>query len=142
MTELVDALRAGGDSDVIRKGVELVLQTLIEAEATKVVGGDRYECRNCRTTQRHGVSSSRGLSASSESPYHRRSTVQRRGHSDLAMRPSPRRFPVKLLLPPMNIPVISTRRTTRGFGDDHTRSRKEHAPPWRKFGSSPGFRGH
>jgi len=34
MNDLVDAIRGGGNIDVIRKGVEFVLQALIEAEAT------------------------------------------------------------------------------------------------------------
>ncbi|MBA3302606.1 MAG: hypothetical protein H0U26_01890, partial [Acidimicrobiia bacterium] len=34
LSELLDAVRAGGDLDVVRRGVELVLQALIEAEAT------------------------------------------------------------------------------------------------------------
>jgi transposase-like protein len=43
VTELLDAIRAGGDIDVIRKSVELVLQALIDAEATEVIGAERYE---------------------------------------------------------------------------------------------------
>lgn len=39
VTELLDAIRAGGDIDVIRKGVELVLQALIDAEATEHIDG-------------------------------------------------------------------------------------------------------
>ncbi len=54
VTELLDALRAGGDIDVIRKGVELVLQALIETEATEVIGAARYERTDTRTTQRNG----------------------------------------------------------------------------------------
>jgi transposase-like protein len=41
--ELLDAIRAGGDIDVIRRGVELVLQALIDAEATEHIGADRYQ---------------------------------------------------------------------------------------------------
>lgn len=52
--ELLDAIRAGGDIDVIRKGVELVLQALIEAEATEHIGAGRYERTETRTTQRSG----------------------------------------------------------------------------------------
>jgi hypothetical protein len=33
LSELLDALRAGGDVDLIRSGVEMVLQALIDAEA-------------------------------------------------------------------------------------------------------------
>lgn len=54
VTELLDAIRAGGDIDVIRKGVELVLQALIEAEATEHIGAGRYERTESRTTQRNG----------------------------------------------------------------------------------------
>ncbi len=52
--ELLDAIRAGGDLDVIRKGVELVLQALIDAEATEVIGADRYERTEGRTNWRNG----------------------------------------------------------------------------------------
>jgi transposase-like protein len=54
VNELLDAIRAGGDIDVIRKGVELVLQALIEAEATERIGAGRYERSDTRTTQRNG----------------------------------------------------------------------------------------
>ncbi len=54
VTELLDAIRAGGDLDVIRKGVELVLQALIEAEATEVIGAERYERNEGRSTWRNG----------------------------------------------------------------------------------------
>ncbi len=49
VTELLDAIRAGGDIDVIRKGVELVLQALIDAEATETIGATRYERSETRT---------------------------------------------------------------------------------------------
>ena len=49
VSELLDAIRAGGDIDVIRKGVELVLQALIDAEATEVIGAGRYERSQGRT---------------------------------------------------------------------------------------------
>ncbi len=51
---LLDAIRAGGDIDVIRKGVELVLQALIDAEATEVVGAERSERAEGRSTWRNG----------------------------------------------------------------------------------------
>ena len=54
VNELLDAIRAGGDIDVIRKGVELVLQALIEAEATEVIGAGRYERSEGRTNRRNG----------------------------------------------------------------------------------------
>ncbi len=54
VSELLDAIRAGGDIDVIRKGVELVLQALIEGEATEAIGAERYERSDSRTNQRNG----------------------------------------------------------------------------------------
>ncbi len=38
VTSLLDAIRAGGDIDLIRKGAELVLPALIEAEVTEAIG--------------------------------------------------------------------------------------------------------
>ena len=38
LCELLDTIRAGGDIDVIRQSVELVLQALIEAEADREIG--------------------------------------------------------------------------------------------------------
>jgi transposase-like protein len=54
VTELLDAIRAGGDLDVIRKGVELVLQALIEAEASETIGAERYERNEGRSNWRNG----------------------------------------------------------------------------------------
>ena len=55
LSELLDALRAGGDLDVIREGLALVLQALIEAEAAQHIGADRYERSASRTTHRNGT---------------------------------------------------------------------------------------
>ena len=52
--QLLDAIRAGGDIDVIRKGVELVLQALIDAEATEAIGAEPYERAESRSTWRNG----------------------------------------------------------------------------------------
>jgi putative transposase len=54
LSELLDAVRAGGDVDVIRRGVEVVLQALIEAEATEVIGAGPHERRSTRMNQRNG----------------------------------------------------------------------------------------
>jgi hypothetical protein len=43
IADLLDALRAGGDLDVIREGLALVLQALIEAEAAQQIGAGRYQ---------------------------------------------------------------------------------------------------
>lgn len=54
VSQLLEAIRAGGDIDVIRKGVELVLQALIEAEATEAIGAARYQRTETRAAQRNG----------------------------------------------------------------------------------------
>ena len=55
MAELLDAIRAVGDIDVIRKGVQLVHRALIEAEATEHIGAARYQRSDIRTNQRNGA---------------------------------------------------------------------------------------
>ncbi len=50
LNELLDAVRAGGDIDVVRRGVELMLQALIDAEATARIGAERFERSSARTT--------------------------------------------------------------------------------------------
>jgi putative transposase len=55
VTELLDAIRAGDGIDPIRRGLELVLQALIEAETTEVVGAERHERAETRTNQRNGA---------------------------------------------------------------------------------------
>jgi len=54
LTELLDALRAGGDLDFMREAMQLVLQALIELEATEVIGAARHERAETRTTHRNG----------------------------------------------------------------------------------------
>ena len=54
LSDLLDALRAGGDLDVIREGLALVLQALIDAEATQHIGARPYERSEQRTTHRNG----------------------------------------------------------------------------------------
>jgi putative transposase len=55
LSELLDALRAGGDLDVIREGLALVLQALIEVEATQRIGARPYERTEQRTAHRNGT---------------------------------------------------------------------------------------
>jgi putative transposase len=55
LSELLDALRAGGDVDLIRSSVEMVLQALIDAEVTEVIGAARYERTEQRTNHRNGT---------------------------------------------------------------------------------------
>ena len=49
LTELLDALRCGGnDLDFMREAMQLVLQALIDLEATQVIGAARYERSDTR----------------------------------------------------------------------------------------------
>lgn len=54
LSELLDAMRAGGSVDVMREAMTLVLQELIEAEAAQAIGAARYERTEDRTTHRNG----------------------------------------------------------------------------------------
>ena len=54
LSELLDALRAGGDLDLVRSGLQLVLQALIELEATQQIGAGPYQRSPERTTHRNG----------------------------------------------------------------------------------------
>lgn len=55
VSELLDAFRAGEGVDLIRDAVQLVLQELIEIEATETIGAGRYERAETRTTERNGA---------------------------------------------------------------------------------------
>lgn len=54
LSELLDAIRAGDGTDVLRDAITLVLQELIELEAAQAIGAARYERTDERTTQRNG----------------------------------------------------------------------------------------
>jgi Transposase, Mutator family len=54
VSELLDAFRAGDGVDLIRDAVTMVLQELIEVEATEQIGAARYERADSRTTDRNG----------------------------------------------------------------------------------------
>ena len=54
LSELLDALKAGEFTERIRTSLEWVLQQLIEAEATAVIGARRYERSEGRQAQRNG----------------------------------------------------------------------------------------
>jgi putative transposase len=54
LTQLLEMVRAGGDVDVVRRSVEMVLQALIDAEATEVIGAAPHERAETRTTHRNG----------------------------------------------------------------------------------------
>lgn len=55
LSELLDAFRAGEGVDLIRESVRMVMQELIETEATEQIGAGRYERTEARTTERNGV---------------------------------------------------------------------------------------
>jgi putative transposase len=57
LSELLDALRAGGDVDLIRSSVEMVLQALIDAEASEFIGAGPHERSSSRTNHRNGTRS-------------------------------------------------------------------------------------
>ena len=55
VSDLLDAFRAGDGVDLVRESVRIVLQELIEAEATEAIGAARYERTGTRTTERNGT---------------------------------------------------------------------------------------
>jgi hypothetical protein len=55
MTDLLAALRASGGLDVVGEALALVLEALIDAEVTGVIGARRYQRSASRTTQRDGI---------------------------------------------------------------------------------------
>lgn len=54
LSELLAALKAGEMTDTIRTSLEWILQQLIEAEATAVIGARPHERSESRTNQRNG----------------------------------------------------------------------------------------
>jgi putative transposase len=54
LSELLAALKAGEMTDTIRSSLEWILQQLIEAEATAVIGAGPHERSESRTAQRNG----------------------------------------------------------------------------------------
>lgn len=54
VSELLEALRTGDGVDLIRESVRMVMQELIEAEATEQVGAARYERAESRINERNG----------------------------------------------------------------------------------------
>src|SRR4051812_49959386 len=54
VSELLDAFRTGEGIDLIRESVRMVMQELIEAEATEKIGAGRYARTDTRVTERNG----------------------------------------------------------------------------------------
>ena len=57
LLEVLDALNASDSTDVIRKALQVMLQQLIDAEATAFIGAEPHERTQERTTQRNGTRS-------------------------------------------------------------------------------------
>jgi putative transposase len=55
VSELLDAFRTGEGVDLVRESVRMVMQELIEAEATERIGAAKYERTDTRTTERNGA---------------------------------------------------------------------------------------
>src|SRR4051812_32725679 len=55
VSELLEAFRTGEGVDLVRESVRMVMQELIEAEATERIGAGKYELTNTRTTERNGA---------------------------------------------------------------------------------------
>ncbi|HKX14626.1 MAG TPA: IS256 family transposase [Propionibacteriaceae bacterium] len=53
-SELLEAFRAGEGVDLVRESVRLVMQELIETEASERIGADRYKRTETRITDRNG----------------------------------------------------------------------------------------
>jgi transposase-like protein len=55
VSELLEAFRTGEGVDLIRESVRMVMQELIEAEATEKIGAGKYERSESRVTERNGA---------------------------------------------------------------------------------------
>ena len=55
VSDLFEAFPSGEGVDLVRESVRIVLQELIESEASAVIGADRYERTPERVTERNGV---------------------------------------------------------------------------------------
>ena len=55
LSELLDAFRPGDGVDLIRDSVRMVMQELIEVEASERIGAGRYERTDERVTDRNGT---------------------------------------------------------------------------------------
>ena len=72
LSDLLDAFRVGEGVDLIRDAVQLVLQELIETEATEQIGAARYERSDGRVTERNGSRPDRGSPTPPSRPGSRR----------------------------------------------------------------------
>ncbi|MHB1089443.1 MAG: IS256 family transposase [Acidimicrobiales bacterium] len=54
LSELMEAIKAGGDIDVLRRGAQMLYQALIEAELTERIGAEPFERSAERSNLRNG----------------------------------------------------------------------------------------
>src|SRR3954462_15758095 len=54
VSELLEAFRAGEGVNLVRESVRMVMQELIETEASELIGAGRYERTDARVTDRNG----------------------------------------------------------------------------------------
>ena len=69
LLEVLEALKASDSTDVIRRALEVMLQQLIDAEATAFIGAEPHERTDARVTQRNGsrsktITTTAGMSTS------------------------------------------------------------------------------
>jgi len=57
LLEVLDALKASDSTEVIRHALQVMLQQLIDAEATALIGAEPHERSDARITQRNGTRS-------------------------------------------------------------------------------------
>jgi transposase-like protein len=57
LIEVLDALKASDSTDVIRQALQVMLQQLIDPEATAFIGAEPHERSDARITQRNGTRS-------------------------------------------------------------------------------------
>ena len=55
LLEVLDALKASDSTEVIRSALQVILQQLIDAEATAFIGAEPHERSDARLTQRNGT---------------------------------------------------------------------------------------
>ncbi len=93
LNDLLDALRSGGDLDFMREAMQLVLQALIDLEATEKIGASRYEHTDDRTTHRTSTPLTHALRPRARSARMELSTHSRHGTQWRRPQASRRRCP-------------------------------------------------
>jgi transposase-like protein len=131
-SELLEAFRAGEGVDLVRESVRLVMQELIETEASERIGADRYERTETRITDRNG--SRPRLLATQAGDVQLRIPKLRKG-SFFPVILEPRR---RIEVPRRHLPARPPHRRWRA-GDQHGRRHRHRSYRHRRAGS-PGRR--